>query len=93
MGRPRKVQTIEMETEMSELVQHGQKIHQVYRDVDMLGRGIPGTTPLPEVTAYIDQYLAEGWTLLKVIEAGVRDVGETVRDPMPVLGLMYILTK
>ena len=96
MARPKKIQTLAVETEtseMSELIQHGQKIHQVYRDVDLLGVGAGGAQPLPVVTAYIDQYLAEGWTLLKVVETGIRDVGGDRRTPMPILGLLYILVK
>lgn len=98
MGRPRKISTLAVETEtmeieMSELVQHGQKIHQVYRDIDLLGVGAEGAQPLPVVTAYIDQYLAEGWTVLKVIETGIRNVGADQRAPMPILGLLYILVK
>lgn len=95
MARPKKIQTLAVETEtmeMSELVQHGQKIHQIYRDVDMLGRGIPGTVTLPEVTAYLDQYLLQGWRLDRV-EMAHDDIGEDKRAPQPVLRMLYILVK
>lgn len=82
-----------LETEMTELIQHGEHIHQVYRDVDLLSKGLGGAWSLQNVTAYVDEYLKQGWRIERIVEAGIRDVGDGPRDPKPVLGLLYILVK
>jgi hypothetical protein len=71
---------------------HGEHIHQIYRDVDVLNRGIPGAVPMQEVTKYIDQFLKEGWNV-QHINMLYSDVGEDRRAPQPVLRLLYVLVK
>lgn len=83
--------------EAEDLVAEEQKheVHQVYRDVALLGVGPEtGAWQLPQIDEYLNrEYLSEGWEIKAAIPCGIRNIGEDARAPRMVLGMLYVLVK